>query len=59
MYCLTTFTVIMTLTAVLGCVCTAVSHTQVPLILGVWGEKGMGKTFQTELALKKLGWVSN
>ncbi|GFH18352.1 ATPase_AAA_core domain-containing protein, partial [Haematococcus lacustris] len=30
--------------------------TKVPLILGVWGEKGMGKSFQTELALKKLGW---
>ncbi|KAL6759142.1 hypothetical protein V8C86DRAFT_2582687 [Haematococcus lacustris] len=29
--------------------------TKVPLILGVWGEKGMGKSFQTELALKKLG----
>ncbi|KAF5831319.1 hypothetical protein DUNSADRAFT_13293 [Dunaliella salina] len=28
---------------------------KVPLILGIWGEKGMGKTFQTELALKKLG----
>ena len=26
----------------------------VPLILGVWGGKGMGKTFQTELAFKKL-----
>ncbi|MEW5311269.1 MAG: hypothetical protein WDW38_002999 [Sanguina aurantia] len=26
-----------------------------PLILGVWGEKGMGKTFQTELALKAMG----
>ena len=28
---------------------------RVPLILGVWGGKGQGKTFQTELALKKLG----
>eukprot|EP00200_Dunaliella_tertiolecta_P000768 CAMPEP_0202366694 /NCGR_PEP_ID=MMETSP1126-20121109/17204_1 /ASSEMBLY_ACC=CAM_ASM_000457 /TAXON_ID=3047 /ORGANISM="Dunaliella tertiolecta, Strain CCMP1320" /LENGTH=430 /DNA_ID=CAMNT_0048961797 /DNA_START=197 /DNA_END=1489 /DNA_ORIENTATION=- len=28
---------------------------RIPLILGIWGEKGMGKTFQTELALKKLG----
>jgi hypothetical protein len=27
---------------------------RVPLILGVWGGKGSGKTFQTELALKKL-----
>ena len=26
-----------------------------PLILGIWGPKGMGKTFQTELAFKKLG----
>ena len=26
-----------------------------PLILGVWGPKGCGKTFQTELVLKKLG----
>jgi SpoVK/Ycf46/Vps4 family AAA+-type ATPase len=28
---------------------------KVPLILGIWGPKGMGKTFQTELAFKKLG----
>ena len=28
---------------------------RVPLLLGVWGGKGQGKTFQTELALKKLG----
>lgn len=28
-----------------------------PLILGIWGPKGCGKTFQTELALKKLGYV--
>jgi hypothetical protein len=27
---------------------------RVPLILGIWGPKGSGKTFQTELALKKL-----
>lgn len=27
----------------------------VPLILGVWGPKGCGKTFQLELAFKKLG----
>jgi len=26
-----------------------------PLILGIWGAKGTGKTFQTELALKALG----
>ncbi|GIL60816.1 hypothetical protein Vafri_15343 [Volvox africanus] len=31
------------------------SNVRVPLILGIWGEKGMGKTFQTELALKQLG----
>lgn len=30
-------------------------HTRVPLILGVWGGKGMGKSFQTELTMKKLG----
>jgi pantothenate kinase-related protein Tda10 len=30
---------------------------RVPLILGIWGPKGCGKTFQTELALKKLGCV--
>jgi hypothetical protein len=30
---------------------------RVPLVLGIWGPKGMGKTFQTELAFKKLGWV--
>ena len=25
-----------------------------PLVLGIWGPKGCGKTFQTELAFKKL-----
>lgn len=29
--------------------------TKVPLILGIWGGKGQGKSFQTELAFKKLG----
>ena len=29
---------------------------RIPLILGIWGGKGQGKSFQTELALKKLGW---
>lgn len=28
---------------------------RVPLILGVWGPKGCGKTFQLELVFKKLG----
>jgi hypothetical protein len=28
---------------------------KIPLILGVWGGKGQGKTFQTELGFKKLG----
>lgn len=28
---------------------------RLPLILGIWGPKGCGKTFQTELAFKKLG----
>ena len=28
---------------------------KVPLILGIWGGKGNGKTFQVELAYKKLG----
>ena len=28
---------------------------QVPLILGIWGGKGQGKTFQCTLAYKKLG----
>jgi len=28
---------------------------KVPLILGVWGGKGQGKTFQTDLVYKKLG----
>lgn len=28
---------------------------KIPLILGIWGGKGNGKTFQTELAYKKLG----
>ena len=29
--------------------------TRTPLILGIWGGKGMGKSFQTELVFKKLG----
>ncbi len=29
--------------------------TKVPLLLGIWGGKGQGKTFQTELTFKKLG----
>lgn len=29
--------------------------TKVPLILGIWGGKGQGKSFQTELVFKKLG----
>eukprot|EP00879_Flechtneria_rotunda_P020431 GHRR01021495.1.p1 GENE.GHRR01021495.1~~GHRR01021495.1.p1 ORF type:complete len:342 (+),score=68.73 GHRR01021495.1:1159-2184(+) len=28
---------------------------KVPLILGIWGPKGCGKTFQTELAFKQMG----
>jgi len=28
---------------------------QIPLILGIWGGKGVGKTFQTELILKEMG----
>merc|ERR1712032_876883 len=28
---------------------------KVPLILGIWGGKGQGKTFQTELAYRQLG----
>lgn len=28
---------------------------KVPLILGIWGGKGQGKTFQTELGYKRLG----
>ena len=28
---------------------------KVPLILGIWGGKGQGKTFQCALAYKKLG----
>eukprot|EP00882_Tetradesmus_deserticola_P034126 GHRQ01039046.1.p1 GENE.GHRQ01039046.1~~GHRQ01039046.1.p1 ORF type:complete len:312 (+),score=107.21 GHRQ01039046.1:2-937(+) len=31
------------------------ASTKVPLIMGIWGLKGCGKTFQTELAFKKLG----
>ncbi len=30
-------------------------QTRMPLILGIWGGKGQGKSFQTELAFKKLG----
>lgn len=29
--------------------------TRVPLIMGIWGGKGQGKSFQTELAFKKMG----
>lgn len=28
---------------------------RVPLILGIWGGKGQGKSFQTELTFKKMG----
>jgi len=28
---------------------------KIPLILGIWGGKGQGKTFQTELGFKRLG----
>ena len=28
---------------------------RVPLILGIWGGKGQGKSFQTELCFKKMG----
>ena len=31
------------------------ASTRVPLILGIWGGKGQGKSFQTELVFKKLG----
>jgi hypothetical protein len=34
------------------------AQTQVPLVLGIWGGKGQGKSFQTELCFKKLGWVT-
>lgn len=30
------------------------NHLKVPLILGVWGHKGCGKTFNVELALKRI-----
>ena len=30
-------------------------NARVPLILGIWGGKGQGKSFQTELAFKKMG----
>lgn len=30
-------------------------QTRVPLILGIWGGKGQGKSFQTELCFKKMG----
>lgn len=28
---------------------------KIPLILGIWGGKGQGKSFQSELVMKKLG----
>ncbi|KAL0037164.1 hypothetical protein WJX79_003556 [Trebouxia sp. C0005] len=31
------------------------SQTRVPLILGIWGPKGQGKSFQCELVFKKMG----
>lgn len=30
---------------------------RVPVMLGIWGPKGCGKTFMTELAFKKLGYA--
>ncbi|KAL7179794.1 hypothetical protein ACSBR1_043072 [Camellia fascicularis] len=30
-------------------------NTKVPLILGIWGGKGQGKSFQTELIFQALG----
>jgi len=33
----------------------ALPKIKIPLILGIWGGKGQGKTFQTELGYKKLG----
>ena len=33
-------------------------NARVPLILGIWGGKGQGKSFQTELAFKKMGCVA-
>ena len=33
------------------------SQTKVPLILGIWGPKGQGKSFQCELVFKKMGCV--
>jgi len=35
--------------------CSTPTCAQVPLILGIWGGKGQGKTFQCNLAYKKLG----
>jgi pantothenate kinase-related protein Tda10 len=34
-----------------------IPNIKVPLILGVWGGKGQGKTFQSDLIFKKLGVV--
>ena len=31
------------------------TQTRVPLILGIWGPKGQGKSFQCELVFKKMG----
>jgi len=28
---------------------------KIPLILGIWGGKGQGKSFESELVMKKLG----
>ena len=30
-------------------------QTRVPLVMGIWGPKGQGKSFQAELVFKKLG----
>lgn len=31
------------------------AQTKVPLILGIWGPKGQGKSFQCELVFKQMG----
>lgn len=31
------------------------SKIKVPLIMGIWGPKGQGKSFQAELVFKKMG----
>ncbi|KAF7125099.1 hypothetical protein RHSIM_Rhsim12G0182900 [Rhododendron simsii] len=55
---LITFCTLFAMTAVCHIVKNYISHllnTKIPLILGIWGGKGQGKSFQTELIFQAMG----